>query len=102
MFNQDWKMTGYILGSFDEAFVKQGRLKLDEEKIFPENDDEIAMDRNTLLFVGYVGEMRGRQSQSDIVKKTVCIMRQQDRKDSSVCVAYLPITQGQPNQCCRN
>ena len=26
MFNQDWKMTGYILGSFDEAFVKQARL----------------------------------------------------------------------------
>ena len=56
MFNQDWKMTGYILGSFDEAFVKQGRLKLDEGHL-PENDDEIAMDWNTLLSLGYVGEI---------------------------------------------
>ena len=49
-------MTGYILGSFDEAFVKQGRLKLDEGHL-PENDDEIAMDWNTLLSLGYVGEI---------------------------------------------
>ena len=56
MFNADWKMTGYILGSFDETFVKQGRLKLDEGRL-PENDDEIAMDWNTLLSLGYTGEI---------------------------------------------
>ncbi len=56
IFNPDWKMTGYILGSFDETFVKQGRLKLDEGRL-PENDDEIAMDWNTLLSLGYTGEI---------------------------------------------
>lgn len=56
MFNADWKMTGYILGSFDETFVKQGRLKLDAGHL-PENDDEIAMDWNTLLSLGYTGEI---------------------------------------------
>lgn len=56
MFNKDWKMTGYILGSFDEAFVKQGRLKLDAGHL-PQEDDEIAMDWNTLLSLGYTGEI---------------------------------------------
>ena len=56
MFNKDWKMTGYILGSFDEAFVKQGRLKLNAGHL-PQEDDEIAMDWNTLLSLGYTGEI---------------------------------------------
>ena len=56
MFNSDWKRTGYIVGSFDKDFINQVRISLDEGRL-PENDDEIAMDWNTLLSLGYTGEI---------------------------------------------
>lgn len=55
MFDSDWKRTGYIVGSFDKDFINQVRISIDEGRL-PENDDEIAMDWNTLLSLGYTGE----------------------------------------------
>lgn len=54
--NDDWQSTGFYVGSFSSEFLAQSHIKLDEGR-HPENSDEIAMDWNTLLTLGYKGEI---------------------------------------------
>lgn len=54
--NSDWENTGFYVGSLPQDFIKQSHIKLDEGKQ-PGNSDEIAMDWNTLLSLGYTGEI---------------------------------------------
>lgn len=54
--NDDWQSTGFYVGSFSSEFLAQSNIKLDEGR-HPENSDEIAMDWNTLLTLGYKGEI---------------------------------------------
>ena len=54
--NDDWQSTGFYVGSFSSEFLVQSHIKLDEGR-HPENSDEIAMDWNTLLTLGYKGEI---------------------------------------------
>ena len=54
--NDDWQSAGFYVGSFSSEFLAQSHIKLDEGR-HPENSDEIAMDWNTLLTLGYKGEI---------------------------------------------
>lgn len=54
--NDDWQSTGFYVGSFLSEFLAQSHIKLDEGRQ-PENSGEIAMDWNTLLTLGYNGEI---------------------------------------------
>ena len=54
--NDDWQNAGFYVGSFSSEFLAQSHIKLDEGR-HPENSDEIAMDWNTLLTLGYKGEI---------------------------------------------
>ena len=54
--NDDWQSTGFYVGSFSSEFLAQSHIKLDEGR-HPEHSDEIAMDWNTLLTLGYKGEI---------------------------------------------
>lgn len=54
--NDYWQSTGFYVGSFSSEFLAQSHIKLDEGR-HPENSDEIAMDWNTLLTLGYKGEI---------------------------------------------
>ena len=54
--NSDWENTGFYVGSLPQDFIKQSHIRLDEGKQ-PGNSDEIAMDWNTLLSLGYTGEI---------------------------------------------
>ena len=54
--NDDWQSTGFYVGSFSSEFLAQSHIKLDEGRQ-PENSGEIAMDWNTLLTLGYNGEI---------------------------------------------
>lgn len=54
--NDDWQSTGFYVGSFSSEFLAQSHIKLDEGR-HPENSYEIAMDWNTLLTLGYKGEI---------------------------------------------
>ena len=54
--NDDWQSTGFYVGSFSSEFLAQSHIKLDEGR-HPENSDEVAMDWNTLLTLGYKGEI---------------------------------------------
>lgn len=54
--NDDWQSTGFYVGSFSSEFLAQSHIKLDEGRQ-PENSGEIAMDWNTLLTLGYKGEI---------------------------------------------
>lgn len=54
--NDDWQSTGFYVGSFSSEFLAQSHIKLDEGR-HPENSDEIEMDWNTLLTLGYKGEI---------------------------------------------
>ena len=54
--NSDWENTGFYVGSLPQAFIKQSHIRLDKGKQ-PGNSDEIAMDWNTLLSLGYTGEI---------------------------------------------
>ena len=56
LYDSEWNETKLHIGSMTDDFVKQGRLKLDEGRM-PQNNDEIAMDWNTLLKLGYSGEL---------------------------------------------
>ena len=48
LYDSEWNETKLHIGSMTDDFIKQGRLKLDEGRM-PQNNDEIAMDWNTLL-----------------------------------------------------
>ena len=54
--NDDWQSTGFYVGRFSSEFLAQSHIKLDEGR-HPENSDEVAMDWNTLLTLGYKGEI---------------------------------------------
>lgn len=54
--NSDWENTGFYVGSMPSDFIAQSHIKLEEGRQ-PENNDEIAMDWNTLLTLGYTGEI---------------------------------------------
>ena len=56
LYDSEWNETKLHIGSMTDDFIKQGRLKLDEGRM-PQNNDEIAMDWNTLLKLGYAGEL---------------------------------------------
>ncbi len=56
LYDSEWNETKLHIGSMTDEFIKQGRLKLDEGRM-PQNNDEIAMDWNTLLKLGYAGEI---------------------------------------------
>ena len=56
LYDSEWNETKLHIGSMSDDFIKQGRLKLDEGRM-PQNNDEIAMDWNTLLKLGYAGEL---------------------------------------------
>lgn len=56
IFDSDWNNTKLYVGSMTDDFMKQGRIRLAEGRM-PEASDEITMDWNTLLKLGYVGEL---------------------------------------------
>ena len=56
LYDSEWNETKLHIGSMTDDFIKQGRLKIDEGRM-PQNNDEIAMDWNTLLKLGYAGEL---------------------------------------------
>lgn len=55
IFDSDWNNTKLYVGSMTDDFMKQGRIRLAEGRM-PEASDEITMDWNTLLKLGYEGE----------------------------------------------
>lgn len=56
IFDSDWNNTKLYVGSMTDDFMKQGRIRLAEGRM-PEASDEITMDWNTLLKLGYEGEL---------------------------------------------
>lgn len=56
IFDSDWNNTKLYVGSMTDDFMKQGRIRLAEGRM-PETSDEITMDWNTLLKLGYEGEL---------------------------------------------
>ena len=56
IFDSDWNNTKLYVGSMTDDFMKQGRIRLAEGRM-PETSDEITMDWNTLLKIGYEGEL---------------------------------------------
>lgn len=56
IFDSDWNNTKLYVGSITDDFMKQGRIRLAEGRM-PETSDEITMDWNTLLKLGYEGEL---------------------------------------------
>lgn len=56
IFDSDWNNTKLYVGSMTDDFMKQGRIRLAEGRM-PEASDEITMEWNTLLKLGYVGEL---------------------------------------------
>ena len=56
IFDSDWNNTKLYVGSMTNDFMKQGRIRLAEGRM-PEASDEITMDWNTLLKLGYEGEL---------------------------------------------
>lgn len=56
IFDSDWNNTKLYVGSMTDDFMKQGRIRLAEGRM-PEISDEITMDWNTLLELGYEGEL---------------------------------------------
>lgn len=56
IFDSDWNNTKLYVGSMTDDFMKQGRIRLAEGRT-PEASDEITMDWNTLLKLGYEGEL---------------------------------------------
>ncbi len=54
--NDEWENTGLYVGCLSEEGISQSHIKLDEGRQ-PQNNDEIAMDWNTLLTLGYEGEL---------------------------------------------
>ena len=56
IFDSDWNNTKLYVGSMTDNFMKQGRIRLAEGRM-PETSDEITMDWNTLLKLGYEGEL---------------------------------------------
>ncbi len=54
--NSDWENTGFFVGSMPLDFIARSHIKLDEGRQ-PEKSDEIAMDWNTLLTLGYTGNV---------------------------------------------
>lgn len=56
IFDSDWNNTKLYVGSMTDDFMNQGRIRLAEGRM-PEASDEITMDWNTLLKLGYEGEL---------------------------------------------
>lgn len=56
LYDDDWNNTKLCIGSMTDEFIKQGRIKLAKGRL-PEASNEIAMDWNTLLKLGYDGEI---------------------------------------------
>ena len=54
--DSEWEKTGFYVGSMPQEFIEKSHIKLDAGRQ-PENTDEIAMDWNTLLKLGYTGEI---------------------------------------------
>jgi len=55
IYDSAWNCTDYRVGYMTDAFVKQGNIVIDKGKM-PELENEIAMDYNTLLTLGYAAE----------------------------------------------